>query len=98
MLFPIHQRYKFESKSQLTQNRDLNDRFCKPYLMADSGRRVSDDDVNGDIGSIDFDGDYDRYYVIDAEDMDDRERRAVREVDGYISDDLQEILDEEEYY
>ena len=66
--------------------------------MADSGRRVSDDDVNGDIGSIDFDGDYDRYYVIDAEDMDDRERRAVREVDGYISDDLQEILDEEEYY
>ena len=56
---------------------------------------VSEDDENGRTGEIDFDGDYDRYYTIEIEDIDDlsdSELEAIREYKGYISEDLERLI------
>ena len=42
-----------------------------------------------------FDGDYDRYYTIEIEDIDDlsdSELEAIREYKGYISEDLEHLV------
>ena len=59
------------------------------------GTVVSEGDENGRTGEIDFDGDYDRYYTIEIEDIDDlsdSELEAIREYKGYISEDLERLI------
>ena len=78
-----------------TKNRDEHGRFCKPYIADEVGTVVSEDDENGRTGEIDFDGDYDRYYTIEIEDIDDlsdSELEAIREYKGYISEDLEHLV------
>ena len=78
-----------------TKNRDEHGRFCKPYIADEVGTVVSEDDENGRTGEIDFDGDYDRYYTIEIEDIDDlsdSELEAIREYKGYISEDLERLI------
>ncbi len=78
-----------------TKDRDEHGRFCKPYIADEVGTVVSEDDENGRTGEIDFDGDYDRYYTIEIEDIDDlsdSELEAIREYKGYISEDLEHLV------
>ena len=78
-----------------TKGRDEHGRFCKPYIADETGSVVSEDDENGRTGEIDFDGDYDRYYTIEVEDIDDlsdSELEAIRGYKGYISDDLEHLV------
>ena len=79
---------KEQSNDLFLRDRDEHGRFCKRILINCSGNVVSEDDINGNTGCLDFDGDYDKYYVKDMQDMSQEERDAVRKENSYISEEL----------
>lgn len=74
------------------KNRDEKGRFCKPYIADCDGNQVSYDDISAMVGTIDLDGDYDTYYVMDADDMGEEELEAIRKYKGYLPDELRAML------
>lgn len=73
-------------------NRDTKGRFCKPYIIDDSGNSITDDNINGDIGMLNFDEDYDTYYCKYIENCTDIELKRIAESDIYKSYEIIEYL------
>lgn len=82
----------FLSDSLYINRRDEKGRFTRPYLTDGNGRVVTDDDLDGHTGTIDFDGDYDTYYSLDADDLGDEEVDAIRRAKGYVPDEIMELV------
>lgn len=81
-----------QSNDLFIRDRDEKGRFCKRILVDCSGSVVSEDDIHGNVGRLDFDGAYDTYYVRDMEYLNEEERNAIRKDNSYISDELQSYL------
>lgn len=75
------------------KNRDDQGRFCKPYLVSDSGNAVSEDDVSSFTGTLDFDGKYDTCYAISIEDCSEQEIELIAESDKSKSFELRNWLE-----
>ena len=90
--FGFQQLQSYLSNRIFLKNRDDKGKFCKPYLTDCDGNAISDSDLTSESGTIDFDGDYDTYYSIDAENMGCEERDAIRKTKGYISPKLRELV------
>lgn len=82
-----------QSNYLFIKDRDEHGRFCKKVLIDGSGNIVSEDDINGKTGRLDYDGAYNTYYVREMHDLNESERNAIREDRGYISDELREYLE-----
>lgn len=61
-------------------NRDSNGRFCRPYLIDAGGNTaVTPDDYGKEVGSIDYDGEYDTWVCQYIEDCSDTELTMIYE-------------------
>nr|DAL55899.1 MAG TPA_asm: hypothetical protein [Caudoviricetes sp.] len=80
------------SSDLFMRNRTDNGRFCKPFLTDCSGNVVSYDNPNGTTGTLDFDGDYDTWYVVSAEDLSEEEKEIIMKSDALKSRDLERFL------
>lgn len=89
---PGHKEYKGEinflqlcnSQTQYLSevNRDSNGRFCRPYLIDDGGNMaVSPEDYGNEVGEINYDFDYDRWFCQYIEDCSDSELMMIYEAD-----------------
>lgn len=74
--------------SLFLRDRDKQGRFITPTLFADNGNIVSDDDPNGTVGTLDFDGEYDTYYCKWVEDCTHEELEIIKKSSDYKSLDL----------
>lgn len=72
-------------------NRDSSGRFCKPHLVDCSGHEVCDT-PGAEVGTLDFDGDYDRYICRYIEDCTEYELDLIHKDGGYKSPELQEWM------
>ena len=52
-------------------NRDKQGRYCKPYLVDDSGNEVNWHDLNSLVGYLDIDGEYESYFCKYVDDLSD---------------------------
>lgn len=80
------------SNNLFEKNRDENGKFCKPYLTDDSGNHITDDDIRGEVGTLDFDGQYDTDRAKYIEDCADWEIEKIAKSSEYKSYELREWL------
>lgn len=50
---------QMNSNELFERNRDERGQFCKPFLTDCSGNHVTDDDIRGEVGKLEFDTIYD---------------------------------------
>lgn len=84
----FQQLINLESNNCFVQTRDANGRFCKPFITDCNGNCVSDDDVNGEIGTLDFDGQYDTDYAKYIQDCTEQELDVIANSMWYKTQDL----------
>lgn len=82
------------------ENHDENGRFCKPFLKKCSNcERITDDDLRGTFGVLDFDGEYNTDVVISLGDAIGRDGYEKALVKAYkrneLRDDISEYLIEQ---
>jgi hypothetical protein len=76
-----------------TKNRDDNGRFVKPFLAnIGSGSSVTDDDITGKVGVLNFDYDYNTDYAQYIEDCDEHEIELICNSSEYKTGELVEYL------
>lgn len=80
------------SENIFEKNRDENGKFCNPYLTDWSGNNITDDDIRGEVGTLDFDGQYDTDIAKYIEDCADWELEKIATSDQYRSPKLLEWL------
>lgn len=78
-----------ESVNLIIRDRDEKGRFCKPYLVDCSGNEVTDDEINAEVGTLDFDGQYDTLSACYIEDCSDSQIELIAEDRNHVkSNDL----------
>lgn len=75
------------------QNRDRNGRFCKPYFTGAGGNIVdASEDIRGEVGYLNFDGQYDTDSCEYLDNCSEEELRIIINSGRYVSNDLNEHL------
>ena len=84
---------QMNSNELFESNKDEYGKFCKPYLHH-NGNHVTDDDIQGEIGELNFDHGYDTDYCKYLDDCSENEIDVVVNTSEYKSPDLCEWLTE----
>ena len=72
--------------SLFLKDRDERGRFCKPYYADASGNvMVEPDEMNSEVGTIEWDGSYDTDYACYLDECDDDELRLIARDDAFVS-------------
>ena len=72
--------------SLFLKDRDERGRFCKPYYADASGNvMVEPDEMNSEVGTIEWDGSYDTEYACYLDECDDDELRLIARDDAFVS-------------
>lgn len=66
-----------ETNNVFIKDRDNRGRFCKSFVADCNGNPISDDNINGLTGTLDFDGQYDTSYAKHLDDCNDDEVRVI---------------------
>ena len=73
-------------------NQDEKGGFCTPFLTDGQGNSVTDDDIRGEVGRLEFDGHYDTYTARYIEDCTDSELEVIVQSNLYKRGELAEWL------
>lgn len=80
------------SNNIFERNRDEKGKFCKAYLTDGSGNHITDDDIRGEVGTLNFDNQYDTDRAKYIEDCADWELEKIAKSSEYKSNELREWL------
>ena len=72
--------------SLFLHDRDSNGRFCKPFYTDASGNvMVEPDEMNCEVGCLEFDGQFDTDVACYLDECDDDELRLIAKDDAFVS-------------
>ena len=74
------------------KNRDENGKYIKPIITDESGNEISDNNINDETGTLNFDGDYDTTITKYIEECTETEIQIIEESNLYKSEELKEYL------
>ena len=81
--------------SLFLHDRDERGRFCKPYYADASGNVIVEpDEMNREVGSLDWDGLYDEDIACYLDECDDDELRIIARDDAFVSTEVFEYVTE----
>ena len=81
--------------SLFLHDRESNGRFCKPYYADASGNvMVEPDEMNNEVGRLDWDGSYNTDYACYLDECDEDELRLIARDDVFASPEILEYVTE----
>ena len=81
--------------SLFLHNRDSKGKFCKPFYADASGNvMVEPDEMNSEVGTLDWDGSYDTDYACYLDECDDDELRIIARDNAFISHEVFDYVTE----
>lgn len=74
------------------KDRDVNGKYIKPIITNESGNEISDNNINDETGTLNFDEDYDTTISKYIEECTETEIQLIEESKIYKSEELKEYL------